>query len=140
MKRQRSKVFFMAVAGICAFILFTQTGFVRADEKDETINALLDRISNLERKVDEMNKKMEINKSVETASFSEEVVQKKVEKILMEKEEKEGGLLKAVKDINVSGFVDTTYTANLGGPDSRVNTARVFDTEANNFNVQAAEV
>ena len=143
MKRQRSKVFFMAVAGICAFILFTQTGFVRADEKDETINTLLDRISNLERKVDEMNKKMEINKSVETASFSEEVVQKKVEKILMEKEEKEGGLLKAVKDINVSGFVDTTYTANLGGPDSTnpvTNAARVFDTQANNFNVQAAEV
>ena len=45
-----------------------------------------------------------------------------------------------MKDINVSGFVDTTYTANLGGPDSRVNAARVFDTEANNFNVQAAEV
>ena len=140
MKRQKRKVFFMAMAGICAFILFAQTGFVRADEKDETINSLLDRISNLERKVDEMNKKMEINKSVGTASFTEEVVQKKVEKILMEKEEKEGGLLKAIKDINVSGFVDTTYTANLGGPDSRVNTARVFDTEANNFNVQAAEV
>lgn len=140
MKRQKSKILFAAMAGICAFILFAQTGFVRADEKNETINALLDRISNLERKVDEMNKKMEINKSVETAGFSEEVVQKKVEKILMEKEEKEGGLLKAVKDIHVSGFVDTTYTANLGGPDSRVNTARVFDTQANNFNVQAAEV
>ena len=147
MKRQRSKVFFMAVAGICAFILFTQTGFVRADEKGETINALLDRISNLEKKVDEMNKKMEINKSVETASFSEEVVQKKVEKILMEKEEKEGGLLKAVKDINVSGFVDTSYTNNLQNPDTSsatsgggANVARVFDTEANNFNVRAAEV
>lgn len=140
MKRQKSKMFFLFVAGIVTFILFTQTKFVRADDKDETIKTLLDRISNLEKKVDDLSKKVEINKSVGTASFAEEVVQKKVESMLKAKEEKEGGLLKAVKDINVSGFVDTTYTANFGGPDSRVNTARVFDTEANNFNVQAAEV
>lgn len=140
MKRQKTKMFFLVVAGIVTFILFTQTKFVWADDKDETIKTLLDRISNLEKKVDDLSKKVEINKSVGTASFAEEVVQKKVETMLKAKEEKEGGLLKAVKDINVSGFVDTTYTANLGGPDSRVNTARVFDTQANNFNVQAAEV
>ncbi|MEK6564981.1 MAG: porin [Candidatus Omnitrophota bacterium] len=147
MKRQKSKVFFTAMAGICAFILFAQTGFVRADEKDETINALLDRISNLERKVDEMNKKMEINKSVETAGFSEEVIHRKIEHVLAQKEQTEGGLLKAVKDINVSGFVDTSFTNNLQNPDTSsatsgggANVARVFDTEANNFNVRAAEM
>ena len=78
MKRQRSKVFFYGNGGNMRFYFIRSNGFVRADEKDETINALLDRISNLERKVDEMNKKMEINKSVETAGFSEEVVQKRL--------------------------------------------------------------
>ena len=88
MKRQKTKMFFIAVAGIVTFILFTQTKFVRADDKDETIKTLLDRISNLEKKVDDLSKKVEINKSVGTASFAEEVVQKKVESMLKAKEEK----------------------------------------------------
>ena len=116
------------------------SGLVFAGGSDETTNALLDRISALEKKVEDLNKKLEINASVDAAKISDEVVQKKVEEVLRQKEETEGGLLKAVKDINVSGFVDTSYAYTFGAPDSRVNTARVFDTEANNFNVQAAEV
>jgi hypothetical protein len=68
------------------------------------------------------------------------VIQKKVDDLLAKREAVEGALVKALKDINISGFVDTSYTFNLNGPDSRLNTARVFDTEANNFNLHAGEV
>ena len=137
----------IVVIAVLLLVSFAPSGLVFAGGSDETANALLERISALEKKVEDLNKKLEINSSVEAAKISDEVVQKKVEEVLRQKEETEGGLLKAVKDINVSGFVDTSYTYNTQNPDTSsatsgggANPARVFDTEANNFNVRAAEV
>lgn len=136
-KLARSK---MVITVVLLLVSFSLNGPLFAGGSDETTNALLERIMALEKKVEDLNKKLEINASVEAAKISDELVQKKVEAVLKQKEATEGGLLKAVKDVNVSGFVDTSYTYTFGSPDSRVNAARVFDTEANNFNVQAAEV
>lgn len=118
---------------LCFLGLYCQISF--ADEAE-----LLKRIEELERKVESLSKRLSIYEKVPAPTIPEEVIQKKVEDLLIKREEKEGGLVKALKDISLSGFVDTSYTYNFNGPDSRTNTARVFDTEANNFNLQAAEV
>lgn len=43
-----------------------------------------------------------------------------------------------VQGINISGFVDSTYNYNFNAPDSRTNTARYFDSQANQFTLNAA--
>jgi hypothetical protein len=118
---------------LCFLSLYCKTSF--ADEAE-----LLKRIEELEKKVEDLTKKLSIYEKIPATTVPEEIIQKKVEDLLIKREEKEGGLVKALKDINLSGFVDTSYTFNFNSPDSRTNTARVFDTEANNFNLQASEV
>ena len=130
------------VIGFVLSFLIVTCGFSLADEgiKDELTQKLIKRIDELEKKVDNLNNKLKVYEEVVPASIPEQVIQKKVEDLLIQREAKEGGLVKALKDIGLSGFIDTSYSYNFNGPDSRTNTARVFDTEANNFNVHAAEV
>ena len=132
---------------LCLFVLvvfcfgFLVLPFTFADEgKDDLTQMLLKRIEELEKKVGVLTDKLSIYEEGPTETVSDETIQKKVDEILAKKEEKEGGLLKALQDINLSGFIDTSYVYNLNGPDSRTNTARVFDRDANNFNLQAAEL
>jgi len=125
---------FLILVFILSFLLVSW-GVSFADEAE-----LLRRIDTLENKVEVLNKKLSIYEAKPAVTIPEEAIQKKVDDILAKREEKEGGLVKALKDINLSGFVDTSYTYNFDGPDSRTNTARVFDTEANNFNLQAAKL
>lgn len=42
--------------------------------------------------------------------------------------------------IEMSGFVDTTYTYNFNAPQTNVNTLRIFDTRANSFMLNSAEL
>lgn len=42
--------------------------------------------------------------------------------------------------LEVSGYLDTSYTYNLDSPPSGLNTLRGFDTEANNFNLNMVEL
>src|SRR3989338_8394866 len=42
--------------------------------------------------------------------------------------------------VQMSGFVDTTFTYNLDNPQIRTNTLRVFDTRANSFMINSAEL
>ena len=42
--------------------------------------------------------------------------------------------------IQVSGFVDSTFTHNFNSPDSKNNVGRVFDNDSNDFNLNAFEV
>lgn len=144
-----SKLFRKKIVVIAVLLLtgFSLNGPVFAGGTDETTNVLLERIAALEKKVEDLNRKLEIGSSVEAAKITDEVVQKKVEEVLKQKEDSSGSLLKAVRDVNISGFVDTSYTYNTQNPDTSsatsgggANAARVFDTEANNFNVRAAEV
>ena len=70
------------------------------------------------------------------------VTKNDVETIVDEKV-KQAGFLKIpdeLKDITLSGFADTSYVYNTGHPNSGKNTARVFDTEANSFALQAAKI
>lgn len=128
--------------GVLVLILFFVSllflPFAFADGEDT--QKLLKRIEELEKKVEALTNRLSIYEKAPTATLPEEVIQKKVDDILAKREEKEGGLVKAFKDITLSGFIDTSYTYSFNAPDSRTNTARVFDTQANNFNVQAAEV
>lgn len=123
-----------------AFIFWLLPFTFAAGTDDETAKSLLKRIEELERKVETLNSKLSVYEKTPPVNIPEEVIQKKVDDMMSKREEKEGGLVKALKDISLSGFVDTSYGYNFAGPDSRTNTARVFDTEANNFNLQAAEV
>ena len=43
-------------------------------------------------------------------------------------------------DVQMSGFVDTTYTYNFNAPQTNVNALRVFDTRANSFMLNSAEL
>ncbi|OGX45471.1 MAG: hypothetical protein A3G38_03435 [Omnitrophica WOR_2 bacterium RIFCSPLOWO2_12_FULL_51_8] len=115
--------------------LVTLPFFSFADEAE-----LLRRIDALEKKVEALNNKLSVYEAKPVVTIPEEAIQKKVDDILAKREEKEGGLVKALKDISLSGFIYTSYTYNFNAPDSRTNTARVFDTEANNFSLQAAEL
>lgn len=139
---QRHKVRIGSVCMALVFLSFTllvqKPAF--ADERDQAIAALLERISALEKKVEDLNKKIEVEAAVGGAKISEEFVEKKVQAELEKRKETIAKTIGQLKDVTLTGFVDTSYTYNFAGPDSRVNTARVFDTEANNFNVQAAEL
>ncbi len=126
----------LRVLALVFSFVFLVLPFAFAQENAE----LIKRIEQLEKKVDELNNKLKVYEKTPAVTVPDEAIQKKVDDILAKREEKEGGLVKALKDITLSGFIDTSYTYNFNGPDSRTNTARVFDTEANNFNLQAAEV
>lgn len=128
-----------AVFGFILGLMVLYSGFSFAQE-DELTQKLMKRIDDLEKKVEILNNKLSIYERAPAATIPDEVIQKKVDDLLAEREVVEGGLVKALKDITLSGFIDTSYTYNFNGPDSRTNTARVFDTQANNFNVQAAEL
>ncbi len=126
---------------LCFIVLYPALGFSEdeafAAQNEEQAQKLIKRIDELEKKVDDLNSKLSAYEKKPVVAVSEEAIEKRVEEAVAKRE---GGYVKALKDINVSGFVDTSYSYNFNGPDSRSNTARVFDTEANNFSVQAAEV
>lgn len=132
----KSKKCWVGVLVVIFISLFLHFAF--AD--DEDTEKLLKRIEELEEKLEALTDRLTIYERAPSTTISEEVIQKKVDDMLTKRVEKEGGLVKALKDITLSGFIDTSYTYSFNAPDSRSNTARVFDTQANNFNVQAAEV
>ncbi len=119
-------------------IFYSKLAF--ADERDELTQRLIKRVEELEKGVEVLNNRLSVYEKTPPVTISEEIIQQKVDDVLAKKEETEGGLVKTLKDINLSGFIDTSYSYNFNGPDSRINTARVFDTEANNFSLQATEV
>ena len=57
----------------------------------------------------------------------------------------EGGMIKTLEDINMSGFIDTSYSLNTNSPQNAAaaagaNNMRVFDTRNNNFDLNALEL
>lgn len=137
--RTKALLIFSSVIVLNLALLLYQGGlaFAGGDDGDSW---LIKRIEELEKRVEELSGKLSVYERTPAATIPDEVIQKKVDDVLVKRQEKEGGLVKALEDINLSGFVDTSYTYNFGAPDSRANTARVFDTEANNFNLQASEL
>ena len=45
-----------------------------------------------------------------------------------------------LQGVQMSGFIDTTFTYNLNEPETNINTLRVFDTRANSFMLNNAEL
>src|SRR3989338_3641832 len=45
-----------------------------------------------------------------------------------------------LQGVQMSGFVDTTYTYNLNEPETNVNTLRAFDTRSNGFLINNAQL
>ena len=129
---------------ITALVVSMQV-FAFADEADEKTKTLLNRIDALEKKVESLNRKLEMQSTLEASKIGEEIVEKKVQAALDKRKEAVTQTMDLLKGINISGFVDTSYTYNAQNPDTSsttgaTNPARVFDTEANNFNVRAAEL
>ena len=71
----------MVITVVLLLVSFSLNGPVFAGGSDETTNALLERISALEKRVEDLNRKLEIGSSVDAAKISDEVVQKKVEEV-----------------------------------------------------------
>ena len=126
MRGAKSLLCIGVVAGLVLSLGLFYPGFVAADEGRDTEN-LLKRIEELEKKVEVLTNRLSISEKAPAVTVPEEVIQKKVDDILAKREATEGGLVKALKDITLSGFIDTSYTYNFNAPDSRTNTARVFD-------------
>lgn len=128
------------VVFLIGFYLSFGLGTSYADEKDELNQGLVKRIEELEKNVEALTVRVNVYQKGSATAVAEEIVEKKVQASLDKRKGSIAETICQLKDTTLSGFVDTSYTHTRQGPDSRVNTARVFDTEANNFNVQAAEL
>jgi hypothetical protein len=106
---------------------------------DSTEARLVKKIEELEKRIRslESKKSPNVTDSVVTKSDVEAIVN---EKVALVKEETGFKIPEILKDITLSGFVDTSYTYSFNHPDSGKTTGRVFDTEANSFNLQAAKI
>lgn len=121
--------------GLCLFS--GEVPFVYADDASEA--KLLQKISELEKRIQSLEGKQPKKEttSVVTKGDVEAIVN---EKVAQAKQEGGFNLPEALNDITLSGFVDTSYTYSFNHPDSGKTTGRVFDTEANSFNLQAAKI
>ncbi|MDO8580004.1 MAG: outer membrane beta-barrel protein, partial [Candidatus Omnitrophota bacterium] len=92
-------------------MLFLSSSSVWADEKDEMIQKLIQRVDQLEKKVEDLT----WGQGKPAVTVPDEIVKEKVEAILMEKEG-HGGFMKMPK---ISGYIDTTYNYNFNKPASQ---------------------
>ncbi|MFA6357924.1 MAG: porin [Candidatus Omnitrophota bacterium] len=120
------------VLGLCFRIPYVLADDVAEDKLLRKIAELEKRLQSLEGKQPQKEVSPVVTKGDVEAIVDEKVAQAK-----------QGGgfqLPEALKDITLSGFVDTSYTYSFNHPDSGKTTGRVFDTEANSFNLQAAKI
>ena len=122
------------------FVVFFMFGFVTVsmasdsgDSKDELIQKLMTRVDQLENKVEGLTDKLEAYEQKPAAVVSDEAVEKKVDEIMAQKEEKSSSMISMPK---ISGFLDTTYNSNFNKPNSQTTKlgtpgAAVTGTEAN---------
>lgn len=96
-------------------MLFFSSGSVWADEKDEMIQKLMNRVDQLESKVGNLSDKLEVYEKKSTLTVTEELVQKKVDAILAERTAPSTiiGMPK------ITGFIDTIYNYNFNKPTSQ---------------------
>jgi hypothetical protein len=105
----RNKKFVVGVMGFLLGFLLLHSKSALADDKDEMIQKLIQRVDQLEKKVEDLTGVQE------KSTVPDEIVKEKVEAILMEKEG-HGGFMKMPK---ISGFIDTTYNYNFNKPSSQ---------------------
>src|SRR3989338_3641490 len=89
---------------ITALVVSMQV-FAFADEADEKTKTLLNRIDALEKKVESLNRKLEMQSTLEASKIGEEIVEKKVQAALDKRKEAVTQTMDLLKGINISGFV-----------------------------------
>lgn len=128
-------------SAVAVFLMVTfYAGSIPSVFADDVTEAkLLKKIEELENRIQTLESKKPRQEagSVVSKSDVEAIVD---EKVALAKEEPGFKLPEILKDITLSGFVDTSYTYSFNHPDSGKTTGRVFDTESNSFNLQAAKL
>jgi hypothetical protein len=137
------KKFFSVFSAVFLFFGLLSAPAVRADEpvataKDlEKINEqLMDQIKNLQNQVQDLSSRVDATERRPAAAPTY---------VGGTETPREGGVLKTMEDINLSGFLDTSYSYNLNRPQKAgtsagTNNMRVFDTRDNNFDLNALEL
>lgn len=138
---------------IMSFVIgFVQVSFASddGDPKDELIQKLIQRVDQLENKVEDLTDRLRASEEKPAVSVSDAAVAKKVDEILAQREEK-GGLL-GIPMPKISGFIDTTYNQNFNKPASQTtklgtpgstttgSTLSSYITKSNTFVLNAAHV
>lgn len=129
----RKMVFMVLVIGILFFISSPLAHAAAATEE-----GLLKRIEKLEKRVVELETRL----AEKEVAIKKEKVPADVDERLSQLEEKTK-IVDFLKGIEVHGFVDTSYILNFDtptSPNTRTNSLRVFDTEANGFMLNLAEI
>ena len=98
-------------------MLFFSSGSVWADEKDEMIQKLMNRVDQMESKVEDLTDKLQAYEKKSAPTVSDELVQRKVDAILAEKEKTAPSTIIGMPKI--TGFIDTTYNYNFNKPASQ---------------------
>ncbi|MGH7808237.1 MAG: outer membrane beta-barrel protein [Thermodesulfobacteriota bacterium] len=114
------------------FLLAFVTSESKAKSQQEQIDELKTMIEQNQMENQELRKKLEqieSERAVEKTNLEEMMTKKE------EKDEKGEVLLGFLKSIKLSFYVDTSYEYNFNDPESGTNQLRVFDTQANSFNI-----
>lgn len=96
---------------------------------DADMKALMERISALEAKNEELERRANMAKST-----SEELDR------AIAKEEATAASVTSSRSIKIGGYIDTGFTYNFNRPDNQNNNLRTFDTDSNGFNLHLAEL
>ncbi|MBI4549558.1 MAG: porin [Candidatus Omnitrophica bacterium] len=137
------KKFFSVISAVFLFFGLLSVPALHADEpvataKDlEKINEqLMDQIKNLQNQVRDLSSRVDATERRPAAAPTY---------VAGTETPREGGVLKTLEDINLSGFLDTSYSYNMNRPQKAgtsagTNNMRVFDTRDNNFDLNALEL
>ncbi len=98
------------VLGLTGALVMVATPRAQADEKDEMIQKLMNRVDQLEKKVDALQQKP-------AATVSDEAVTKKIDEIMAQKEQKTAPMISMP---TIHGFIDTIYNYNTHKPASQM--------------------
>lgn len=108
-------------AGLLAAMLMAAAGPAQADEAADKAE-----IASLKARLDRLESRLDARGAAPAAGASD------------------GGavvnLPSGLAGVNLSGFVDTTYTYNFNEPETNVNSLRVFDTRSNGFLINNAQL
>lgn len=107
-----------------------------------TNDELLKRLEKTEKRVKELEGKLAEKERPISVIKEEEAVSPGVEERLTQLEDK-SKFIDFLKGVEVHGFVDTSYIFNFEtpeAPNARMNSLRVFDTEANGFMLNLTEI
>ncbi len=120
------------------------------DSKDGVIQKLMNKVDQLEQKVENLTNKLNAYEQKPAATVSDEAVAKKVDEIMAQKEAKSSPMISMPK---ISGFIDTIYNYNFHKPLSQTtkigtpktttagpNNVSSFATRAHDITFNAAQV